>query len=366
MNDQTYKNAVQHALHIVDKNLNVFVNKYPHVSIDNIYGTEENVLWTAAFFPGMCYLTFEMTGEEKYLCHMDDWLDSFEKRLDEKVHISHDLGFLYTLSSVAAYKLTKYERAEKLALRAADMLGERYHEKGKYIQAWGEMGIAWPDVKIIIDTMLNLPLLYWSRKDRLMQIAVNHAHTAADYLIRPDFSSYHTYLMEPKTGEAVCGKTHQGYADGSTWARGQAWAVYGFILSYRYTEEARFLHVAKETAEVFIRNLPKDYVPYWDFTFTDDKPDIRDTSAASIFCCGLLELCDHVEIYEAERYRKIADSILESLYENYSTKDIESSNGVLKDGVYHRNDGAEECVIWGDYFYMEALRRLKGDWNLYW
>lgn len=292
-------------------------------------------------------------------------MDSFENRLQERRHITHDLGFLYTLSCVAGYKLTGNRRAEKTARKAAGMLARRYNEKGKYIQAWGEMGIGYPDVKIIIDTMLNLPLLYWTGEADKLEIAKNHAVTAADYLIRGDYTSYHTYLMDPETGEAICGKTHQGYADESTWARGQAWAVYGFALSYAYTREERFLTIARKTVEVFIENLPEDSVPYWDFAFTDDNPDLRDTSAGAIFVCGLLELCSFVEEEEQKRYHGIVNKAMMSMYENYALKS-ENTSGVLGEGVYHRDDGANECVIWGDYFYMEALTRILMDWKRYW
>ncbi|HBY71470.1 MAG TPA: glucoronyl hydrolase [Lachnospiraceae bacterium] len=361
-----YKDALQEILKKLELGLNVFINQYPHVSKNNIYSAENNTLWTSSFFPGICYLAYQMTGDKKYLSHQESYLDSFEDRIVNRRHISHDLGFLYTLSCVAAYQLNGSKRAYDLAHLAADVLTERYNEKGQYIQAWGEMGVSYPDVKIIIDTMLNLPLLYWTGNQKNYDIAYNHAKTTAKYLVRKDFSTYHTYLMRPETGEAVCGKTHQGYADESTWARGQAWAVYGFILSYRYTKDKEFLHIAKETARVFIENLPKDFVPYWDFHFTDNNPDIKDTSAAAIFCCGLLELCQFVGEEDKKYYHSIVYTMIKSLFENYSTKGIKESNGFLTEGVYHRGDGAEECVIWGDYFYFEAITRLLKDAKTFW
>lgn len=361
-----YKQDLEYALSIIRKNLDTFVDKYPHVSTGNVYAPEENWLWTSSFYPGMCYLAYDVTGDKEYLKHEQDYLKSFGRRIRERIGISHDLGFLYTLSCVADYKLTGSKEAYDIAMEAARVLAERYHEKGQYIQAWGEMGIGYPDVKIIIDTMLNLPLLYWTKEQDLFEIAKNHAFTAGEYLIRPDFSSYHTYLMNPETGEAVVGKTHQGYADESTWARGQAWAVYGFAISYRYTEEICFLEIAENAADVFIQNLPGDYVPYWDFTFTDENPDIRDTSAAAIFVCGLMELCKFVEEEKAVQYKELIDKIMTSLSEKYTTRDIPEANGILTQGMYHRHDGFEESTVWGDYFYMEALVRLQKEWHPYW
>lgn len=353
-------------LSMVDKNLDLFIDHYPHVSTNLLYKPEKNALWTASFFPGMCFLAYDITGDQKYLKHSEAYLDSFEQRLDDKVHISHDLGFEFTLSCVANYKLTGNQRAYDLAMRASDMLVERYHEKGKYIQAWGPIGSVYPDVKIIIDTMMNLPLLYWTGQDEKVQIARNHAQTSSHTLIRPDFTSFHTYLMNPETGEAVCGKTHQGNRDASVWARGQAWAIYGYALSYKYTKDPWFLTVSKETANVFMAHLPADFVAYWDFDFTDQNPDIRDTSAAAIAACGLLELSSHMTEQEAQPYLAAADAIIRSLAENYLNQDLKAYSGVLTEGVYHRNDGARECVIWGDYFYFEAIVRLLKDWNHFW
>ena len=363
---EQYSEMELQARKIIDKTLDCFVHTYPHVSDELVYKGEDNTLWTSSFFPGMVMLAYQYTKDEKYLAHVEEYLDSFEDRAVHAKHVSHDMGFLYTLSCVSVYKLLGTKRAYKVAHIAADLLAERYNAKGGYIQAWGDMGIKYPDVKIIIDCMMNLPLLYWTGKKEYIDIAYQHAKTSAKTLIRPDYSSYHTYLMNPDTGEAVCGKTHQGYQDESTWARGQAWAVYGFALSYSYTKDPKFLETSKECAEVFIKNLPKDYVPYWDFAFSDENPDIRDTSAAAIFCCGLLELCNYVSEKEKVRYEELVDIIMISLYEQYSTRDNELSNGVLKEGMYHRHDGFHECVIWGDYFYYEAIIRRMMKWERFW
>ncbi|MCD7862244.1 MAG: glycoside hydrolase family 88 protein [Lachnospiraceae bacterium] len=363
---EAYRQELARIEYILKENLDLFVGKYPHVSEHNRYQPQENVLWTSSFFVGMCFLAYEDSHDPVYLKYEKEHLKSFEDRLLKREHISHDLGFEYTLSCVADYLVTGNPEGERIARMAAQMLTERYNAKGKYIQAWGEMGITYPNVKIIIDTMLNLPLLYRTGDETCIEIAKNHAMTASKTLVRKDFSTFHTYLMNPDTGEAVMGKTHQGHRDASTWARGQAWAVYGYALSYRYTREPWFLEVARRTEEVFEQNLPRDLVPYWDFDFTDENPDIRDTSAASIFVCGLLELCEHVEPDQTKKYLKLAEAVMKSLREHYSTRNLPDSNGVLTEGMYHRHDGARECTIWGDYFYMEALMRLTREWRSYW
>lgn len=360
-----YKKAEEHALCMVKGNLEKFEACFPHVSKNGIYQGEENVLWTSSFYPGLTWLAYELTKDKAYMRNKEAYLESFGKRLRES-ELDHDAGFLYTLSCVADYKVTGDERAGRLALEAAHRLLLRFREKGNYIQAWGSMDNVYPEVKIIIDTMMNLPLLYGSGIEACEKAAYAHAKTAAHYLVRPDYSSYHTYLMDPETGNGVMGKTHQGYADESTWARGQAWTVYGFALSYAYTRDQEFLTIAEKAAEVFERNLPADSVPYWDFTFHDGKPDVRDTSAGAIYCCGLMELAGYVDKDRAERYLALADRIMESLYENYRVAQPGTGTGILKEGVYHRHDGANESVIWGDYFYLEAIARRKLDWNPYW
>lgn len=342
-----------------------FVDGYPHVSSGLVYSPEPNTLWTSAFFPGMAYLAYDLTGDSAFLANADRYLDSFTQRLATGQGITHDLGFLYTLSCRAYAMLTGNGRAGALEKQAVALLAQRYNEKGGYIQAWGPMGIAYPDVKIIIDTMMNLCLLYNAEDAKYHEMACRHARTSAHTLMRPDGSSYHIYLMDPETGEAVSGHTHQGFRDESTWARGQGWAVYGFALSYRHTKDPEFLQIARNAAEVFIRNLPEDFVPYWDFSFTDAVPDVRDTSAAAIFICGLLELCNWVEEAEAERYRRIAQTVLRSLYDRYFLHGPDRL-GILAEGIYHRNMGARECVIWGDYFFFEALVRMQKDWHSIW
>lgn len=363
-----YEEGLQNALQKTKDNLDRFINQYPHVSTDNVYTLEDNKLWTASFFPGMTYLAYEITQDENYLKNSESYLDSFLDRLENGHTQTHDIGFLYTLTCVANYKLTGNKRAREIALRAADKLMTRYNARGQYIQAWNAFGEA--PCKIIIDTMLNLPLLYWSSLEtgdkKYYEVAYNHAMTSATYLIRDDATSYHTYIMDHKTGKAIEGKTHQGYLDESTWARGQAWAVYGFALSYRYTKEPYFLEVAKKTAIQFLNNMPKDYVAYWDFTFNDNNPDIKDSSASAIFVCGLLELLEYVKEEEKSLYQKAIYNIMKSLYDSYDTHGDKEATGLIREGMYHRTNGAEECTIWGDYYYFEAIVRKLKKWKPYW
>lgn len=373
LNESTFDRYLKKSMDIVNRNIDYFTKGFPHVSQNNQYVQEENKLWTASFFPGMAYLGYAMTQDDSFIRARQFYLDSFANRMEKGHMETHDIGFLYSLSCVALYKLTANKRAKDIALSAADKLVARYNPQGQYIQAWGKMGIGVPDVKIIIDCMMNLPLLYWASQEtgveKYRQIAQNHAHTSAKYLVREDGSTFHTYLMDPVSGRAIEGRTHQGRYDETTWARGQAWSLYGFTLSYMYTKDDVLLQKAIQSANYFINNQPENFVSYWDFSFTDVNPDIRDTSASAIAAAGLLELSTYVGEEQKELYEKTAKVILQQLCLHYfidDTKEGLSGCGLLKEGMYHRDHGFNECTVWGDYFFMEALCKVKGSKVLFW
>lgn len=340
--------------------------EYPRVSKENDFTCVPAANyggWTDSFYIGEVYLTYNMTQDEVFLQYTNDYLDSFEARLERGDVITHDLGFLYSLSCVALYKETGDERAKQLAIRAADFLTDRYNEHGGFIQSWGEFNPGKKEgekVQIIIDSMMNLPLLYWASEttgnSRYADIASSHAEVCRKYLVRADGSTYHVYEMDPYTGGALYGHTSQGYKDESTWARGQAWAIYGFALAYGYTGKLAYLETSEKCANYYINHLPNNLVPYWDFTFSDDNPDIRDTSAGAVGACGLIELGNYVADKRKEDYISIASSTIDSLYRNYYIKDTDVV-WLLSDGMRSREDGAI-CTVWGDYFFYEALARL--------
>lgn len=353
------------------RNHSRFTVKYPHISglkkegemLD--YEPMENNLWTSSFFPGEMLLAYGATKDKAFLSDADAYLESFKNRLDKEIGISHDLGFLYSLTCVALHRLTGDTRAKELSQKAADELFLRYNEKGRFIQAWGEMGKGDPYVRIIADTMLNLPLLYQSGISKYVDAAREHAHTSARYIVRDDYSSFHTYLMDPVSGKAVEGRTHQGFRDSSTWARGQAWIVYGYALSYGYTGGRKFLEISQKAADYFLERLPADAVSYWDLTFSDEIPDIRDTSAAAILASGLLELAGHLADEQTKKkYTDTANKIVKNLCAGYFYPD-KNSPVLLTEGMYHRDNGSTGTV-WGDYFFMEALTKLAGSYVKFW
>lgn len=369
--------ALDRACEQVRKNLPEFTYTCQnHSSVNNIYPPCENVQWTCGFWPGEIWLAYEHTGDPIFQYAGLIQVESFFKRIKNKVEVDHhDMGFLYTPSCVAAYKLTGSERAKEAAVLAADQLLTRFQPKGGFLQAWGAMGER-DNYRYIIDCLMNLPLLYWAtavtENQKYRKIALQHTDTCLKYSVREDGSTFHTYFLNPETGEGDHGATCQGYRDDSDWARGQAWAVYGMANSYRYTKDPRCLETFRRVAKFYLDRLPEDMVPYWDMIFSDGSGEPRDSSSAAIVACGLLEMAPFLPKEEAEQYRNLACCMVGSLVRNYAAQP--PSNGLLLHGTYSKKspfntctpEGVDECVSWGDYFYMEALTRIAGKWDPYW
>jgi unsaturated chondroitin disaccharide hydrolase len=365
---------IQFVLRKIDASLDTFKDKVPPAASTNLmYIPEENTDWTASFWIGMLYLAYEYTSDDKYLDVIKVQLESFKERLTKNIQLeTHDIGFLYSLSCVAGYEVLGDETAKETAIKAADKLITRYHKRAKIIQAWGNLSDPEQLGRMIIDCNMNLPLLYFASKKtgdkKYYDIAVNHAKQAAKYIVREDSSTYHTFYMDTENGEPLYGKTAQGYTDQSCWSRGQAWGVYGFVLSYVHTGDREFLDIAEKLANYFLNRLPDDDICFWDLVFTEGNEE-RDSSAASIMACGLLELSKHLPVSNQYRelYENAALKMIKSLAENYTTKNVHS-NGILLHAVYSKpeGNGVDECCIWGDYYYFEALIRTVMSWKMYW
>ena len=370
--------ALDEAVEQVRINLPLYTdNCQNHSSVDNVYPPCDNVQWTCGFWPGEVWLSYERTGDETFKQAAMTLVQSFDHRIRNKIEVDHhDMGFLYSPSCVAAYKLTGDKTARDAAILAADQLIRRFQPKGQFIQAWGEMG-APENYRYIIDCLLNLPLLYWASEvtgdEKYADIAHRHITTCLANSFRPDGSTYHTFFMNPD-GTPSHGATCQGYKDDSFWARGQAWGVYGSVLSYRYTKNPQYLDTFRKALAFYMQRLPDDLIPYWDMVFTTGSGEPRDSSSAAIVACGLLEACKWVDAEEAAGYDALARRMLASLVEKYAVTDHKPGAGQILHGTYSKKspyntctpEGVDECTSWGDYFYMEALTRLTKDWQLYW
>lgn len=383
------ENALQTSILKVKRNVEEFSGKFPAAaSKKGIYPLTENDDWTNGFWTGEIWLSYEETKDKRLKQEGFSHIYDFLRRIEERVVVDHhDMGFLYSPSCVAAYRLFQNseqeedrkaaEIAKTAAIYAADNLMNRFQEKGQFFQAWGKLGDP-KEYRLIIDCLLNMPLLFWASEvtgeECYRAKAAAHIQTAMTCAVRPDFSTYHTYYFDPDTGKPVNGVTRQGNRNNSIWARGQAWGIYGSALSYGYLKNPEYLKLFEEITACFCQHLPTDLVPYWDFDFTDGSPEPRDSSAAAIAACGLLEMAGQVDQTKKEQYHHTASCLLKALTDHCLAKKEETSNGILLHGTYAKaskengvtESGVDECNLWGDYFYMEALVRYLREWKRYW
>lgn len=369
--------ALAEAVKKIDKGIADFADSFPsEASVNNVYTKVDNTGgWGQGFWTGILWIAYELTGDEKYRRAAERHIPSYLKRIRERIDVDHhDMGFLYVPSCVAAYRLTGNEMAKEAALLAADNLIHRYHGTGEFIQAWGPLDSS-EHYRLIIDCLLNIPLLYWATEvtqdDTYADTAYRHYKSTAANILRSDGSTYHTFYFDYDTGAPLQGVTHQGAADDSSWARGQAWGVYGFMLTYAYKRNPDAIERTKAATNYFLNRLPEDYVPYWDLIFTSGSEE-RDSSSGAIAACGLLECANALSAGDdyKELYENAARHMVNGLIDGYLTKNVSESNGLLLHAVYAKPQGfgVDECNIWGDYFYMEALARLiKGEsFHGYW
>lgn len=376
---ECFEKAYDTAAELILKATDEFTEMFPgSASVNNFYRPVKMTDWTEGFWTGEVWLAYEKTGNEKLKKTAEIEVENFMRRITDRIVVDHhDMGFLFSPSCVAAYKLTGNETGKEAALMAADNLLGRFQEKGQFVQAWGELG-AEDNYRLIIDCLLNMPLLFWASEvtgdAKYADHAKAHITTAMRYIVRPDYSTYHTYFFNPETGEPVKGVTHQGHRHGSAWTRGQAWGIYGSAMAYRYIKDTAYLEIFEKVTEYFLLHLPSDLIPYWDFDFDDGSTEPRDSSSAAIAACGMLEMARHMTGEKAQYYQDMAKRLLLALRNHCAVTSKEQSNGLLMHGTYARksdenpcaNRGVDECNTWGDYYYLEGLVRIHRDWKSYW
>ncbi|MDR1800055.1 MAG: glycoside hydrolase family 88 protein [Bifidobacteriaceae bacterium] len=334
-----------------------------------------NLGWTTGFRTGLLWLAHEHTGEAMFKAAAGRDVASFARRIAGAIDTeTHDLGFLYVPSCVAAWRLTGDQRGRAAALAAAQALMGRIIEPAGIVQAWGDLDDPTQQGRTIIDSLMNMPLFYWAGRQTgdptYVRAAVRHVTQLRDHIIRDDDSTFHTFWWDPVSGAPLRGSTQQGHSDSSCWARGQAWGIYGFALNYRLSGDPTFLAAAQRCARYYLDHLPVDLVPYWDMVFTDGSAEPRDSSAAAIAACGLIELASNLPPGpERERYQGWAVATVDSLALGYTPPPAGLASGLLAHGVYDmpKHVGVDEANLWGDYYYFEALTRLaRPGWTPYW
>jgi len=338
-------------------------DKHPEYTVDGVWQMQDEPNWFSGFLGGQYWIMYQLTGGSQFKNWGVDRADLLLPYSD--LSNTHDMGFIFLPTVVAAYEETGSAKYREGALEAAEMLKKRFNEKGEYIRAWGELGTPDNAGLMIVDTMMNLELLFWAAEEtgnrEYYEVALTHALTTRREHIREDGSSFHVVKFDPSTGMVMDKITHQGYSDTSTWARGQAWGIYGFANTYKYTGDKRFLRTSQAMADYFVTHLPPDSVPHWDLDLSGDDI-IRDASAGAIAASGLYLLSDVAEDNrKASGYAEYADAITTSLAENYMFTESarETEQGLLIHAVYHYNNdwGVDESNPAGDYYFLQAIQK---------
>ncbi|OQP66348.1 glucuronyl hydrolase [Niastella vici] len=323
--------------------------------------------WTCGFWPGILWYSYEYTHDDKWKLAAQRYSRALFPLVDSAA-IDHDLGFQVFTSIGNGYRLTHDTVYRTILLRAADTLAKLFNPKVGTILSWPRAvpGVDWPlRHNTIMDNMINLELLFWAAKNggdkKLYDIAVQHATTTMQNHFRPDYSSYHVVVYDTATGKKIKDITHQGFSDSSMWARGQSWAIYGFTMVYRETKDKRFLDFAQKVTDVYLKKLPADRIPYWDFNASKVPDEPRDASAAAVTSSALLELSTLVtDKAKGTYYREQAEQMLQTLSTAvYQSREV--NNAFLLHSTGHKPNGGEidASIIYADYYYIEALLRLK-------
>lgn len=337
--------------------------------------------WTSSFFTGMALLAWQITEDEYFLTQTLRLAPSYrEKATVRYLDMHHDAGFLYTPYSVALHKLTGAAEHRDVGLAAAAALYQRFNPNGGFIRAWGRLdevespvgnGKLRTDNLAIIDCMMNLPLLYWatlaSNDRKFHDAAVRQADNTLQCFVRADDSVFHAYRFDLQTGTPAGGDNYCGYAVDSHWARGTAWAIYGFALSYRYTGDRRYLEASLRLARRFNHELNGDDIPVWDFRLPPEVTPFRDSSAAAVVVCAYQEL-EKLGAADA-LILKTKDSLLHHLCADRYLNLDDGCRGVLRDGqvgAADHNRARNAYTSWGDYFLMEALARELHQFDPWW
>lgn len=379
--NETYEKMVR-KLTVQTKRVGTMIPFVPRNGRYGDLGTPHGLsFWTNGFWPGILWQMYHATGQEIFC----EAAKGVEERMDSALHdfegLYHDVGFMFMPSAVANYRMTGNDESRRRGMHAATLLAGRFNMNGNFIRAWNEDDQQGRDVRgyMIVDCLMNLSLLFWasneSKDPRFARIAREHANTALKYLVREDGSCNHIANFDPGTGEFLGNLGGQGYSEDSSWSRGQGWALYGYALCCRYTGDITYLDTAKRCAHYCISNLavnnwipavdfrapkehaPKEYAPKEHAANESARPD---TSAGVIIACGLLELAEHVTEYEKKLYFDAAVNILRACESSYGMWDEEEDAILGGTSLQFHNDMLSGIpIIYGDYFFVEALLRLK-------
>lgn len=319
--------------------------------------------WTGGFWPGVLWYDYEATQNDTIRVLAEKYTESL-KLFSEIPAYDHDLGFLVFCSYGNGYRLTHNPTYRDVIIATADSLATLYNPKVGTILSWPRNIEMLGGHNTIMDNMINLEMLFWAARNggdrRLFDVAVSHADKTMENQFRPDYTSYHVAVYDTLTGNCIKKCTHQGYADESMWARGQAWAIYGYTVVFRETGDPKYLEFAEKLVDVYLKNLPEDYVPYWDFNAPDIPNAPRDASAACVVASALLEMSGFYGNGQGEKYKEAAEKMLCSLSsDKYQSRDMNVAFLLHSTGHWPAKLEIDASIIYADYYYIEALLRLK-------
>jgi unsaturated chondroitin disaccharide hydrolase len=338
---------------------------FVHATLNGRYTLHEADEWTSGFWPGMLLLSYAHTGNRLLLELAQQAEAELEQAvIDERLYgMHHDVGFQFLATAVTRYRLTGNSDARRRGFLAANLLMGRFNPVSGFLEAWNaedRRGM------IIIDTMMNLPLLYWAaaefKEPRFRHVADSHARLAMAQFVRDNGQTHHILRFDQTTGQLLEPLGGQGYGPYSCWARGQSWALYGFAMAYRHTGTAAYLATARRVADAFLASLPPTLVPPWDFLAPNVDAVPRDSSAGAIAASGLLELARLLPVGEGEPYLQAALSLLRALHEYCATCADPQHQALLlhATGNLPRGQNIDVSLIYGDFYYLEALSKCAG------
>lgn len=358
----------QKVVRLAEQQYKAYIEQYPDstrypvsTNPDGSLRTESPRSWTSGFFPGSLWYLYRFTNKEQWKNAADKWTQSIGSQKNNTG--THDLGFMMYNSFGNGLKLTNNSEYVEILLQGAKSLSTRFHPEVEAIKSWDNPKFSYP---VIIDNLMNLEYLFWAAKasgdSAFYNIAITHAETDLKDRFREDNSSFHVLDYDPESGRLLRKITHQGYADSTCWARGQAWGIYGYTILYRETGDKRYLAQARAAADYFLSQTDKiaDHIPYWDFQAPDIPEAQKDASAAAIASSAMIELSKYAGI--DNYYLKKAEEMLQSLCSPHYLAEAGTNNFfLLKHSVGHMPKGydIDVPINYADYYFLEALWRYQ-------
>ena len=316
--------------------------------------------WCDGFLPGMMWILYGHLQGKPESGWWREQAIRYSKPLEPRQfdRAVHDLGFIFFSTYLRWHQFTQDPALKAVLIQAGQTMGMRFKKKGEYLRSFVS------DDSLFIDIMMNVGIIFYAALEtgdaQLLDVAMRHCLTSRRTIVRGDGSTAHEGLFHLESGEFLKQTTHQGYRGDSCWSRGLAWSLYGFGTSYHFTRDPRFLQTAELCADFYIEHTPNDGVPPWDYDAPEESRKLLDTSAAAIAASGLFQLAKlSADPIKGQFYDQAARTCLSSLCTHHTGAGDPEWEGILKGGVYHihKGLGVNESVMWGEYFFLEALER---------